>query len=394
MAHIQATLRKIYLFCALDDFVLLYPFYTIFMAAKGLSLFQISSLLIIWSAVDLLVNVPAGVLADKYSRKNLLALGQMFKAAGFAVWYLYPHYLGFALGFMLWGIGGAFTGGTFEALVYDELKAVDRQQSYVKVIGRTDSAALGGNLLASLVAGAAILLGYGFLFGASIVVTIAAALLALSFPETPRFETVADTRYFVMLKAGIKEALGNRTILAIILLGGFIGAMYGSLEEYVALFVRQTGISLSLVSLAVAATVAAAAMGSFVAYRYEKLSTRHFMMILATAGGLLLVAGASGKAFSIVLLVGYSLLIRMLQAIFDGKLQHSITGGLRATIGSFGGLVIEIMSIATYLIYGLVADPRGNFGAFMTFGALIIFVAVVYLLTTPRILSKQALRSN
>lgn len=73
--QIKTTLRKIYAHRLLDDLVLMYPFYSIYMATKGLTVLQISSLFVLWSVVDLVTNVPTGVFADKYSRKKLLALG-------------------------------------------------------------------------------------------------------------------------------------------------------------------------------------------------------------------------------------------------------------------------------------------------------------------------------
>ncbi len=387
---LKTTLRKIYLFCFLDDFVLIYPFYSIYMAGKGLSIFEISTLLILWSVTDILTNVPMGVLADKYSRKLLLGIGQLLKAASFIPWVFFPSYEGFALGFVLWGIGGAFIDGTFEALVYDELKAVNHEKQYVKVIGRADSFSLAGNLAATVLAAAAILLGYGFMFAASIFVVVVSAVVVMRLPETPRFGEVADTRYFAMLRGGIKEAVHNRTILAIILLGGFIGAIYGSLEEYVGLFVQEIGVALSIIPLVVGATVAAAAVGSLVAYRYEKLSTSHFMLVLMIAGmclfgaGVLGGLGTMGGSIAVLLVVGYTFLIRMLQAVFDGKLQHAITSGLRATVSSVSGFALELMAISIYFAYGVVAEFGGNFGAFQVFGVIVVVVALVYYRYLPR----------
>jgi MFS family permease len=388
---LKTTLRKIYAFCFLDDFILMYPFYSIFMAEKGLSVFQISTLFIAWSLTDIIANVPLGVLADKYSRKLLLAIGQLLKAASFITWLFFPTYAGFALGFVLWGIGGAFIDGTFEALVYDELKAVNQEKQYVKVIGRASSFSLGGDLAATALAAAAILLGYSFLLWASIIVVILSAIIVFRLPETPRFGDIADTRYFSMLRQGFREALHNRVILGLILLGGFIGAVYGSLEEYVPLFIRDTGIGLSVISLAVGATVAAAAFGSIVAYRYEKLSTPSFMLLLGLSGFLLLASGTLAGIGAIPLLIGYTLIIRMLQAVFDGKLQHSITSGLRATISSVGGFALEIMSISIYLAYGIMTEYSGNFGAFKLIGMVVMAVALGYLILAPRMLSKQKL---
>ncbi|HUC20406.1 MAG TPA: MFS transporter [Candidatus Polarisedimenticolaceae bacterium] len=387
--NLKVTLRKIYLFCFLDDFVLLYPFYSIYMASKGLSVFQISTLLILWSVTDIITNIPLGVLADKYSRKMLLGIGQLLKALSFVPWIMFPSYEGFALGFVLWGIGGAFIDGTFDAVVYDELKAVNQEKQYVKVIGRAESFSLAGNLAATVLAGAAILLGYNFIFVASILAVVLSAMVVFRLPETPRFGEVADTRYFSMLRQGIKEAVHNRVILGIILLGGFIGAIYGSLEEFVPLFVSDTGVGLSVTALAVGATVAAAALGSLVAYRYEKLTTSQFMMLLGLSGALLLAAGVLTGVGGILMLVGFTFIIRMLQAIYDGKLQHSISGGLRATVSSVSGFAMEVLAISVYFAYGVITEFSDNFGAFAFFGGIVLLVALAYLLLAPRLLSRQ-----
>jgi hypothetical protein len=170
--------------------------------------------------------------------------------------------------------------------------------------------------------------------------------------------------------------------------------VYGALEEYVPLFIRAKGVSLSLVSLTVGATVAAAALGSFVAYRFEKLSTAKFMIVLAVTGGLLFAASLSGRAVSVLLLVGYTFLIRLLQAIYDGKLQHSIRGGLRATVSSFGGFVLEIFSIGIYILYGLVTRHGHAFAAFRLIGLAVVAVGIGCLFLAPRLLSRQTVRNS
>lgn len=391
---IKTTLNKIYTYKFLDDLILMYPFYSVYMTAKGLSVFQISSLFVLWSLVSLLTNIPTGVFADKYSRKKLLALGQVFKAVSFVPWIIYPHYLGFAIAFILWGIGSALTSGTFEALVYDELKVNNKEQDYVKVIGRAYSFSLIGNLTATLLAGLAILLGFGFIFAASIIVIVLSSIVILTLPETPRFEQVSDQRYLSMLKTGIKRATHNKTIFAIILLAGFIGATYGSLEEYVPLFVYDTGLSLSFVAWAVGATVAAAAFGSFIAHRYEKMSTGNFMIVLISAGFMMFGAGLLGNNLAVLLLVGYTFIIRMLKQIYDGKLQHSITSELRATITSVASFVLELLAILTYLTYGLIADRYNNFIAFAVFGSLTVFVGLIYLVISPRLVSRHEINKK
>lgn len=393
MLKTKRTIRKIYLYKALVDFILLYPLYNIMFASHGLTTFEISTLLIIWSVTDIVTNVPMGVLADRFSRKKLLALAPLVEALGFATWFVWPTYGGFALGLVLWGIGGAIFDGTYEALLYDELKSAGIERQYVKIAGRAQSFGLVANFAATALAGAAILLGFGFVIWGSVAALLLASLVAMTFPAAQRFEEVADTRYFVMLRQGIHEAFHNRVLLEVILLGGFIGAIYGSLEEFEPLFFRQVGYTNTVVSLIEASTVLAAAVASLVAYRYEKLTTSRFMLLFALSGILLLATGIFPGVSSIFLLVLYAFLIRSLGTIYEGKVQHSITSHLRATVTSVSLFALELMAVVTYFVYGLLSSlAGGNFTAFRVVGLSVIVIALCYAVISPRLLAKTSLR--
>jgi len=390
----KLTIRKIYIYKALVDFILLYPLYNLMFAAHGLSTFQISTLLITWAVTDLATNVPTGVLADKFSRRKLLALSPLIEALGFAIWWILPTYGGFAIGFVLWGVGGAIFDGAYEALLFDELKNVASEDQYVKIAGRAQSFSLIANFTATLLASAAILLGYNFVIGASIAVLVVAAGIAITLPETKQYEDVAETQYFLLLWQGISEALHNRVLLEVILLGGFIGAIYGSLEEYIPLFFKQAGYHTPLIPLLDALTVLAAALASYAAHRFETLRTIIFMLLLALAGLALVITGKLLGIGSIPLLIAYTFLIKLIGTIYDGKVQHSIAGKLRATVTSVSLFVVEVMSIATYLIYGLLSRQGGNVTAFKYIGFATILFAASYTVFSPKLFSKGFLRQT
>ena len=64
--------------------------------------FQISILISIWSATQLLLEVPLGAVADKYPRRNLLIIALLIHAVGFVFW-LKGGFIFYAIGFILWG---------------------------------------------------------------------------------------------------------------------------------------------------------------------------------------------------------------------------------------------------------------------------------------------------
>ncbi|WP_411157334.1 MFS transporter [Nocardia farcinica] len=140
------------LFKGSREFVPLYALYALLFADHGLTTAQISSLFALWSITSFVLEVPSGAWADTVSRRGLLVLSGALVAAAFTVWTAAPSYLGFALGFVLWGVAGALESGTFEALIYDDLAARERAGEYARVMGYARAAAEGAVVVAILAA--------------------------------------------------------------------------------------------------------------------------------------------------------------------------------------------------------------------------------------------------
>jgi len=383
------AIRLLYTYAFLDDFIFIYPLYQLMFVARGLSINQISWLFIIWSVAALATEVPTGLLADRYSRTKLLAIGQLIKTAGFLIWLIWPTFWGFALGFVLWGIGSSFDSGTFQALMYDELEALGQHENYVRLRGRSESWRLTGNLMGT--AGASLIVGFGFntVLTLSLFAPLAAALIAWNIPQAPRREEPSDTAE-ISTRQAISETFRKPAVLLIVLLGGFIGAMFGSLEEYTAIFFKTVGAPLTAIPILEAILVLATVLASVVAHRFEALSTRTFIYILALSGVCLAGSTSPGGAGAVGLMIAFFFVTKLLEVIYDGKLQHSITGKLRATITSVSGFAMEILSIGTYLVFGAVADTRGTMAAFTVFGITIIVVAAGYFAFGRRLFTDRA----
>lgn len=139
---VRRLTATLYGYAFLDELVLLYPVYALLFADTGLSLWQISSLFALWSITGVLLEVPSGAWADAVSRRTLLWLAPLLTATGFTLWVTIPSYGAFALGFVLWGAGGALGSGALEALVYDELDRLGAADRYARVMGRARAAGL------------------------------------------------------------------------------------------------------------------------------------------------------------------------------------------------------------------------------------------------------------
>lgn len=191
----------LYGYAFLSDLVLLYPLYVVFFADTGLSVGQISSLFVIWSAAGILFEVPSGAWADVVSRRLLLCLAPLVTAAGFALWVLLPSYPAFAVGFLLWGAGGALVSGALEALVWTELDRLGAVGRYARVLGRARTAGVLGVVVSGVLAGPVLAVGgYPAVGAVSVLACLLATIVAARFPE---HRPPADARVDAPVQAGV-----------------------------------------------------------------------------------------------------------------------------------------------------------------------------------------------
>ncbi|MFG2164584.1 MFS transporter [Micromonospora chersina] len=393
--RLAATL---YAYAFLTDLVLLYPVYALLFADTGLSVGQISSLFVLWSAAGILLEVPSGAWADAVSRRLLLCLAPLLAAAGFALWVLVPSYPAFAVGFLLWGAGGALRSGALEALVWTELDRLGAAGRYARLAGRAKTAELLGVVAAMGLAAPVLALGgYPAVGAASVAACLAAAAVATRFPEhrapepaghDPADETQPDpdeAGWWASLRGGLAEARADRSVRAALLLVPAVAAVWGGLDEYTPLLARDTGIPAAGVPLLLLLVWAGTTVGGLLAPAGERLTERGFAALLAGAA-LALAVGALLRHPAGFVLVGVAFAAFQLATVLaDVRLQARISGPDRATVTSVAGMATDLTIIAVYAGYGVMAGAAGNAVAFA--------VAVLpYLLLAGRLATRRPAR--
>ncbi|MEU5528992.1 MFS transporter [Micromonospora chersina] len=390
--RLAATL---YAYAFLTDLVLLYPVYALLFADTGLSVGQISSLFVLWSAAGILLEVPSGAWADAVSRRLLLCLAPLLAAAGFALWVLVPSYPAFAVGFLLWGAGGALRSGALEALVWTELDRLGAAGRYARLTGRAKTAELLGVVAAMGLAAPVLALGgYPAVGAASVAACLAAAAVATRFPEhrapePPGHDAAQpdpdEPGWWASLRGGLAEARADRSVRAALLLVPAVAAVWGGLDEYTPLLARDTGIPAAGVPLLLLLVWAGTTVGGLLAPAGERLTDRGFAALLAGAA-LALAAGALLRHPAGFVLVGVAFAAFQLATVLvDVRLQARISGPDRATVTSVAGMATDLTIIAVYAGYGVVAGAAGNAVAFA--------VAVLpYLLLAGRLATRRPAR--
>ncbi|WP_245266927.1 MFS transporter [Saccharomonospora piscinae] len=366
--------RRLRVWALLSDTVPFYPLYALLFADTGLSDAGISWLFVVWSVTSVLAEVPSGVLADRFSRRGAMALGGLAQAAGCVLWTAWPGALAFALGFVLWGCGGALVSGSLEALLHDGLTAAGQPERFGRVYGQLDALQLAANVPAAVAATTLFGLGGFALVGwASAGVCVASALVAARLPERrlPPDGDEADgpATYLATLRSGAAEALRNPAVRGAVVAVALLSSL-DALEEYFGLLALDWGVPTQWVPLAVVGIPLAGALGSVSAGR---LASWRLSTLTGLFGAAVAVFGVAGLLATPVGLFGVAVFYagyRAVLVVANARVQERVRGRARATVTSFVGLGTEL---ACLLVYG--AWAVGQAPAF-TVLALLVAVAL------------------
>lgn len=374
--------RRLLAWQALDEAMPIFPVYALLFADAGLSLSDISLLFVLWSVVGIVLEVPSGAWADTVSRRLLLGLGAVTYAAAFASWVLFPSLPGFAVGFVLWGLSGALTSGTFLALAYDELVALDARHRYAHVIGIGRALAIAAMLLASLAATPLLAVGgYALVGWASVAVCGVQLLVVLSLPAAPKavsaeeVEELEDggagsfapprpgvwSRWRGSLRAGLGEARTSALVRGAVLASGAVLALQ-VLDEYFGLLFEAQGAALVLIPVLYALTSLGEVVGALVATRATRWRAARVGGAVSAAGVLVALAALAGNAYAATaaLTLGYGL-VQLAVVVSEVRLQDAIEADARATVISTSNVLAEVLSVGAFV--GFALAPAGEVAA-------------------------------
>ena len=336
---------------ALSEFVPLYPLYALLFLDTGLSTAEISALFAVWSVTALLAEVPAGALADRWSRRGVLVCGAVLQAAAFALWAVAPGTAGFAAGFALWGVASALYSGTAEALVYDGLVAVGAEEAFARVNGRMTAVELLAQVPTALAAAALHAVGgFALVAWVSAGISLAAGALALRFPEPPRER---EGGLLATLRAGAGQVARHAPLRIAVGAVALVGGL-DAMEEYFPVLAADRGVPTGAVPFAVLAIALAGAAGAAAGGRADDLPDG--VLPGAARGGRAAagrVRGAARRRRTVAALaVAYGLYLAVLVAA-EARLQERIEGSARATVTSVAGLGVELAGVLVFAAWAL-----------------------------------------
>ena len=207
---------------------------------------EIGSLYAIREILTNLLEVPTGIIADLYGRKNALAGSFLAYILSFYLFYIGNSYGIFLLAFILYGIGDAFRSGTHKAMIMDYLKRNNWFDEKINYYGHTRACSQRGSAISSLLAGLIVFYSgnYQNIFLLSIIPYILDLFLILSYPNYLNKSSKKSNKKFFSTFKDLYWVLRKPKVFSIMHSSAFHTAYLKSIKDYIQFLMKFIALSL------------------------------------------------------------------------------------------------------------------------------------------------------
>ena len=219
---------------ALQGLLLWVPIEKLFMTKIGFDAASVGAMAAAYAAVVPLLEVPSGILADRWSRSRVMILGCLALMASSLIGGLSQNVITYVIAAMILGVYFAFSSGTVDSIVYDTVvEETGSNELYEKWIGRTRAVESAAFVLSALAGG--VLAEYTsarFTYLATIPLVGLAIIGFLRFDE-PRLHQASERltlREHVALT--FRTMITSRAVLRVLLLAATAGLLAQAVFEF------------------------------------------------------------------------------------------------------------------------------------------------------------------
>lgn len=377
----------------LAAFMLGIPFWyaieKLFMMSIGFDTALIGVMVVCMSIVMLAVEIPSGIMADRWSRKGVIIIGSIALAlsaiaGGFS--YAIPMYI---FSTILWGVYSAMYSGTYEAIIYDTiLESESSSNKYERYLGYFKIFEGISFVIGALIGGViASYLGLRETYFISIPFILGAILFVLAFKEPRLHRAEATEPVLKHVKQTFSAILRNPVLpLIVVSIVGF-AIVQESFYELSQLWFIALATPLILYGPFSAILFSTWTIGGLISSR-----------IVSKKGQIISVAILMTSVTAMIFVQQYWVTIAcqfialsslvMLGVALSKKLQDELPSRLRAGASSFVSTITRIIIIPATILFTWVAQENGIFNATYIILAIGLVASVAFIIH----LSKQAAR--
>jgi MFS family permease len=366
----------------LQGVLLWVPVEKLFMTDIGFDARSVAIMAAAYAAVVPLLEVPSGILADRWSRSYVMVCASIALIASSLLGGLSTNVATYVLAAMLLGVYFALNSGTVDSIVYDVvLEETGSSDVYETWIGRIRMVESGAFVASALAGG--VLAGWAsarFTYFASVPFVAVAIAAFLRFDE-PRLHRSADR---VALRSHValtfRTMTRRRDVRHVMLLAALVALLSQAVFEFGPLWLVALDAPAALFGPYWAVLVSTLGVGGYLASKLH-LERHAAVMALALAGPA--AAFALSQTGSLAAVIGAQAVLALTLAIIGihaGRLLHDgVPSTIRAGVSSGVGTFSWMLFLPFSLVFGWFAREHGvqPSGWFLTVAALVVALLLI-----------------
>lgn len=323
----KRSITNVLLFNFLNNISFERVLWVVYLLNKNISLVEIGLVQSILNMSMFIFEFPTGFIGDRYGRKTSLFIGNIMITIYLCIFLFSSKFYQFCIGSVFYGLGMTFISGSNEALVYDNLKGLNKEDRYNDILSKINFISILGLLISTFLGGVFEKVSLSLIFTVGIAVRIVAGIFILFIKEYP-YLSENEEPVFLDLKASINFIKNNRSLIYFLITSSLFVSFFSVYALFGQEILRENGES-SLYKISII-----------------------YMFMYALGGVISLVYNKLTKIFSLKSLIFYNSLVTgvfLLFSIFKGMNSYYyiifiVIGGLYEIHGLTYDIIINSLS--------------------------------------------------
>lgn len=375
----MSNINKIYVYNFLRSLVFAYVIERLFWASRGINILQVVWLEIIFSGIVVLLELPMGMYADRFSRKNLVVFDAIAGLLEILIISLAQNFWNFTLAISLAAVGQTMQSGAHNALVYDTLEIKGESNAFEKVLGRIQGLGNLGAMLSGLVGGV-LASSYRLVsaYHLSLISLVAALLVALTLKEIRVTPVKKESWKKEEWKEIFNFVVRHRRVRKVMFVAVIVSASVNFLYEFWQIFAEEVSIALVYFGVIQLVSFAIVSLGGFMADAIkQRIGFRNVIILSLFLTGIgFALMSLRLQLLGLVMMAMIYFASAVLEPVSIGYLHHHAIEKYRATIESAFS-VIEHLAVALIGVpFGLISTQLSIFQGFIFLSVILLIIGL------------------
>jgi MFS family permease len=381
LKNLPENTLQLYLIKIAKWFNLVMPIVVLFYQDNGLTMTQIFQLKSVYSIAMVIAELPSGYLADVWGCRRTLLVGAILGTLGIIIYSISADFASFMVAEVILGIGFSFVSGADSALLYDSLKAKNREHEYIKFEGRITSAGNFAEALAGVAGGllATISLRTPYYFQIFIAAIAIPAAFFLKEPKHVQERIQLKMREILSI---VKLTYQQQEMRSAILISSFTGAATLTYAWFVQPYFKEAGVPLSIFGILWTLLNLSTGLFSIFSFRIERWLGRRntlLLIVILLSAGFILTSIEISLA-GIAILFGFFMVRGLATPVLKDYINQYTDSKVRATILSVRNLEIRMIFAVVGPALGYLTDTFNLQTALMVAGISYFAAAMLSIL--------------